>query len=252
MSYLAAVQKSADPAPPIILIHGPPGSWKTQMCVDAIKSLGGLMLLTEKSLGNRDVDHLKLTSLQMLYDVIKELGTTEHKYKVLAIDTLDHLAPLVAKAVCEANQKPNLRSFGYGKGEEAEAEEWHKIFLFLETLAARKQMVILLTAHSQVRTVEDPALNDGYPRWEIKLPKKVGPVCKEKADILGCVLPKVFVKENEDGKARAIGDGGFQLHLGQRPSIDAKNRYGITTSPIDMSWDVLWTAFNNANAKASA
>jgi hypothetical protein len=241
MSILSTIQTAAPAAPPIILVHGPPGSRKTQLCVDT----GGLLLLTEKGLGNRHAPHLVLSGLQMFYDTIKELGTTDHAFKTVCIDSLDHLVPLVQKKVCDENGKPNLRSFGYGKGEVAESEEWFTIFKYLETLVQKKGITVVMTAHSQVKVVDDPSLTEGYPRWEIKLPKAVGAVCREKCDIIGCVTPKVFVKDNDDGKTRALGDGSFHLHVCQKPSIDAKNRYGINQSPIDMSWSALWTAYTN-------
>ena len=238
MSLLATVKSVHETPPPIIVLHGPPGSRKTQFCIDAPSPL---MLLTEQGLGNRSAPHLNLNKYSDLLDIIKELGTTEHAYKTLCIDSLDHLVPLVAKKVCDENAKPNLRSFGYGKGEEAEAEEWFTIFRYLEALRSKKGMGVILTCHSQVRVVDDPAHSDGYPRWEPKLPRKCCAIVKEKADILGCVLPKLVVRDNDDGKTRALGDGTFQLHINQKPSIEAKNRYRLD-GPLDMSYAAVETA----------
>jgi len=239
MSILATVQTGAKVAPPIILIHGPPGSRKTQFCIDAPAPI---LFLTESGLGNRSASHIRLNSLQQMLDGIKELGTTEHAFKTLCIDSLDHLVPLVAKKVCDENGKPNLRAFGYGKGDIAEAEAWMEIFRYLEALRDKKGMGVILTAHSAIKLMDDPTLPDAFHRWEPKLPKQVNAVAKEKADVIGCAQPRIAITENEQGKSRAIGDGGFTLQISQTATVEAKNRYAMS-GKIDMSYKAWADAF---------
>jgi hypothetical protein len=244
MALLATVQTGSSVPPPIMLIHGPPGSRKTQFCID---SEAPLLLLTENGLGNRPANHLRLTGLPMLFEVIKELGTTEHAFKTLCIDSLDHLVPLVAKKVCDENAKPNLRAFGYGKGELAEQDAWLEIFRYFEALRDKKGMSIIMTAHSAVKTMDDPSLADAFHRWEPKLPSKVCAVCKEKADVIGCAQPRITLTENENGKPRAIGDGGFTMQISQTAAVEAKNRYRME-GKIDMSFAAWSAAFKKAIA----
>jgi hypothetical protein len=242
MPLLDSVKNGAEIKAPIILLHGPSGSRKTQVAVDA----GALILQTEDGLGNRSAPRLTINKLSDLYDVIKEMATTEHQYKALAIDSLDHLAPIVAADVCERNGKASLEAFGYGKGAVAEADEWRKVFDYLSRLRNRKQIPIILIAHQAIRSVNDPTLMDPYDRYEPKLPKAVNALAKECVDVLGCVSQQIILKENDQGRTKASGTGEFVVHVVQRPAYEAKNRYGITNS-IPMNWEAINNAITEKN-----
>lgn len=244
MSILSKIKTGIERKPPIIVVHGPKGSWKTQMAVESLKPL---LLQTEDGLGNRDIPRINIKSPEDLFEAIKELGTTEHDYRTLCIDSLDHLAPMIARKICADADKPNLEAFGFGKGAVLEEKEWQKIMDWLIKLRDTKNMAILLIAHSITRTVQDPLMFEPYERVEIKLPKKVGAYVCEKADIIGCAKERVTVVDNaKTGTQRAVGQGGFLLHINQQPSIEAKNRYKMQ-GPIDMNWNALMSAFATAN-----
>ena len=89
---------------------------------------------------------------------------------------------------------------------------------------------------------------DPYDRYEPKLPKAVNAIAKELCNVLGCVLPMVVVKENDKGQSRAIGNGDFLLHVEQRPSIEAKNHYGITGT-LPMKWANVINAITQTKEK---
>ena len=152
MPLLDAVQTGVANKAPLILVHGPSGSRKTQMAVDA----KALILQTEDGLGNRDAARLPIKKVSDLYDVIRELATGGHPYQAVAVDSLDHLVPLVAQNVCEENGKATLEAFGYGKGAIAELDEWRKVFRGFIYLRDRKNIPIILIAHQTIRSVNDP------------------------------------------------------------------------------------------------
>lgn len=244
MGMLDSVKLKAERKPPLIVVHGPSGSLKTQMCVDAFQPI---LALTERGLGNRNAPYVSINKAEDLFDLIKELGTSEHSYRTLCIDSLDHLVPKMVKKVCDDKGKASLEAFGFGKGQEAEEAEWRRLLEWLERLRDTKNMAVLMTAHSTVRAVTNPNLEDTYDRWEAKLPKKVNALVKEMVDIYGCVQPAITLVENEKtGKTKAIGRGEFMLYVSQRPSIDAKNRYHID-GPLEMGWSQLMAAFATAN-----
>ena len=249
MSILQNIKTGIERKPPIIVVHGPKGSWKTQMAVESFKPL---LLQTEDGLGNRDIPRINIKSPDDIFEAIKELGTTDHDYRTLAIDSLDHLAPMIARKICADGDKPNLEAFGFGKGAVLEEKEWQKLMEWLIKLRDTKNMAILLIAHSIVRNVQDPTLDEPYERIEIKLPKKVGAFVCEKADIIGCAKERLTIVDNEKtGKSRAVGKGDFILHINQQPSIEAKNRYGMK-GPIEMSWAAMMSAFTTANTPKEA
>ena len=234
MGLLDEVTSKPPATPPLIVIHGPSGSRKTQMAIDA----GALILQTEQGLGNREANALPIKDVDHLLAVIKELATTEHDYKIVALDSLDHLVPLVVAHVCAANNKPTLEAFGFGKGQMAEVDQWRIVMDYLIRLKNRKGVPVLLLAHQVTRSVSDPTQMEPYDRIEPKLPKQVNALIKELCDVMGAVSPRMAIKENEKGQNRAVGNGEFDLHLGQIPSIDAKNRYRLPTK-CDMSWAAL-------------
>lgn len=242
MPMLDAVQTGVANKAPLILVHGPSGSRKTQMAVDA----KALILQTEDGLGNRDAARLPIKKVSDLYDVIRELATVDHPYQAVAVDSLDHLVPLVAQKVCEENGKATLEAFGYGKGAIAELDEWRKVFRGFIYLRDRKNIPVILIAHQTIRSVNDPTQMEPYDRLEPKLPKAVNGLAKELADVLGCVVPQITLKENDKEQTRAVGTGDFLLHINQKPSIEAKNRYGLN-GPIGMSWGALSQAIAGAS-----
>jgi hypothetical protein len=225
--------------PPIVTVHGPAGSRKTQLAIDA----KALILQTEDGIGPRKAKALKIKTLADFYAVITEIATTDNGFPAVALDSLDHFAPIVAQAVCDAHGKPNIEAFGFGKGYDAEAEEWRKIFDYLERLRNRKRIPIILIAHQAVRSVNDPTQSEPYDRYEPKLNKKVNAIVKELSDVLGCVTQVMHAKENDRGQTRMVGAGDFQLHVSQRPAYEAKNRYAIN-HPLPMTWDGIMAAIN--------
>lgn len=243
MSNLDAVAERQPATLPITLIHGPPGSRKTQLACDAPAPL---LLQTEFGLGNRKCSHLRVEGVQWLYDTLKELGTTDHVYKTLAIDSLDHLVPLVEKYICDRDGKKDLKSYGFGEGYKAEETEWRLIFSQLEKLRTRKNMAIILIAHSARVEIQDP-MTETYSAMEPKLPKKVNAVVKELANIIGFAHMKLIVKETEDEKRNiAIGQGDFVLELHPKPAFTAKNQYGLPAQ-IPMTWAAFAEAWKAAN-----
>lgn len=242
MPLLDSVQTGVSVKAPLITIHGPSGSRKTQMAVDA----KALILQTEDGLGNRDAARFRITKLPDLYEVIKELATTDHPYTAVALDSLDHLVPLVANKVCEENGKASLEAFGYGKGAVAELDEWRKVIRGFLYLRDKKGISVILIAHQAVRSVNDPTQMEPYDRLEPKLPKGVNGLVKELSDVLGCVVQKMVLKTNDKDQTRAVGTGDFNLHLNQTPSMEAKNRYGIQAT-LPMTWSALSAAIAEKN-----
>lgn len=243
MSILTNIATSAPVTKPILTIHGPPGSLKTQFAID---SPNPIILATERGLGNRKAAHYMPTTLADVYEFFRELGTTEHQYQTLAIDTLDHLVPIVERGICERDGKKDLKSYGFGEGYKAEEAEWRDIFKQLEKLRDRKNMAILLLAHSARVDIPDP-MTETYSKYEPKTPKKVNAVIKELSDIIGFAHQKVTVRETEDEKRHiAVGRGEFVLELQPQAGFEAKNRYGMKAQ-IPMSFAAFSAAWKEAN-----
>jgi len=227
MSILEGIIETQKADRPLITIHGGPGSWKTQFGLDCPSPL---FIALEDGFGNRAHKAARPKSTAEMYEIFKELITPGHGYKTVVIDSLDHLAPLIVKEICEEGGKNALGDFGFGKGYELEAQQWLRLFKGLTRLRDSGLFVVCI-CHSQVRPIDDPNMSAPYDRIEPKLPKKANAIVKELSDILGASIPDMTVITDEKTqKTKAVGSGKFKLHLSPTPAIEAKNRYRMASS----------------------
>jgi hypothetical protein len=228
-------------AAPIILIHGPPGSWKTEFACGAPSPA---YFDLENSLGPDRAEKVaacKPATFQEIIDTIKELITEEHSYKSVVLDTLDHLAPLIeSHALADENVSSWVeitKRDGWAGPGRLEEKWWRILFRGLEKLT-EKGITCILLAHSNLKEVESPT-TDSYARWEPKLSKRANAVAIELSGIIGFSTQKVVVRE-VDGGDRSVAvnaNADFTLTLNPRPSVVAKNRMhlpdGIKTTWAD-------------------
>jgi hypothetical protein len=207
---------------PIVTIHGETKTRKTQFGLDAPKPL---FLAFEEGFGNREHTAIRPKSTDEMREVFKELVTTKHEFKTLVIDSLDHLAPMIAKEICESAQKTALADFGFGKGYELEGKEWLRLFKGLERLRDSGLLIICI-CHSQTRQIEDPDMAAPYDHIELKLPKKAAAITRELSDVIGAVREdKSVITDPVTKKTKICGSGQFILHLNPTPAVVAGNRY---------------------------
>src|SRR5690606_1915691 len=109
-------------------------------------------------------------SFEDITAALDALTNEDHKYKTLVIDTLDWIEPLVWDYVCKQN-KPvwsSIEDPGYGKGYVKANETWRESFISKITkLQDVKQMNVILLAHSQIKTFQDPANSADYDRYQL-------------------------------------------------------------------------------------
>lgn len=244
MSLLSQVNNTMSIDPPIITIYGKSGSRKTQFGIDMPDPIFALF---ENGLGNRKVNAIDLKSVKDTHPyeafkmLIKDLATEQHDYKTLVIDSADHLTPYIDDFICKRDGKVSIEAYGYGKGYDAQANEWLLIMNRLVKLRTLRKMNIVIIAHAGERQVSDPTQMDTYSVWEPKLPKKACAIVKELSDILAYICPLLNVVENESGKTKAIGKGEYVLKFNPNPAYEAKNRY-----QLDDGIPVSATEFMNA------
>jgi hypothetical protein len=110
-------------------------------------------------------------------------------------------------------------------------------------------MVVILTAHSQIKRFDDPSV-EPYDRYMLKLHARTSGIVKEWCDILGFASQKVIVKKDDVGfgskVARGMAVGEHVMHLKGTPAFDAKNRYALPDS-IPLSWSALENAMNGGS-----
>jgi hypothetical protein len=215
--------------PPIIVVHGLPGIGKTtfaQNFPDAV------FVQTEDGCptGLEIATFGLCETFTSVIDAMRYLGKESHDHKTMVLDSLDKLEPLILAAVCADRGYASIESPGYGKGW-VEADKWWLDFLRgCEWLRRTRGMTIVLIAHSEITTVNDPRVAS-YTSYQLRLHKRARALVEDSADLVGFLAVDVVIKNEQSsfGKTRARADGGSArwLHLEGRPAFIAKNRYGM-------------------------
>ena len=237
MGFLSEVKKGKIELPHLILLYGPDGVGKSTFAADAPNPI---FMGTEKGTANLDV--ARGPTPKSFDDVIKgidELTNEKHDFETLAIDSLDWLEPMVWDQVCKEANAANIEDVGggYGKGYTIANKKWIQMISKLGDLREKRNMNIILIAHSMVRTFQDPTLNAGYDRYQLKLNEKSAAIFREFVDTVLFANYETFArKEKGNMKSKAEGDGARVVHTERRPAFDAKNRLGLPFQ-MPLSWD---------------
>lgn len=221
--------KTRKSKPPRILIHADHGLGKSSLAAAAPRPL---FIQTEDGLESIDAEAFPLcpdfeTMMLQLSQVYEE----EHEYKTLVIDSLDWTETLIFKHVCMEGDKTSISDFGYGSGYQAALEQFGRVVKALTAIREERNMAVILTAHSQIKTYQNPMGAD-YDRHQIKLREKNAELFLEWVDLAGFLHFQTFTNKVEGGftEERHKAVGGTQRVLSCAPSAAyvSKNRYGIT------------------------
>lgn len=237
---LALAQSKAEP--PRIIIYGNHGLGKSTF---GSMAPNAVFIQTEDGLAG--IDTPRFPKANTFDDVISQLGelyTEEHEFKTVVIDSLDHLEPLVWAKVVEENPSAGkdrvaqgIESYGYGKGYVMALDIWREYLTAVDMLRTEKGMVVIQTAHAQVKRFENPQ-TDPYDRYEMKLHQRASALLQEKADIVLFTAMHTGVVKSKDKmgseRVRAIGGGDRYLYTEERPAFQAKNRFSL---PAEIPFD---------------
>jgi len=244
---LSSLHKGKQAKPPRILMFGPDGTWKS---TTASHAPSPVFVQIEDGLGNIDTTSFPLaTSYQDVLDALDTLINDDHEFKTVVIDSLDWMENLIWKHVAKENNCENIEEMGYGKGYVYAVDCFRDVLGRLNTLRDSKGMIVILTAHCQIKRFDDPS-SEPYDRYTLKLHVKTAGIVKEWCDIVGFVNQAMVVKKEDVGfdkkTSRAISTGGNVLHLNRTPAFDAKNRYGLPDT-LPMSWSAIAEALAQAH-----
>jgi hypothetical protein len=162
-------------------------------------------------------------------DALRVLVREEHDFKVVVVDTIDWLEPIIWRELCARNGWQDIEAPGYGKGYVAAVEEWRKLLAALDVLRDRKGMEVILLAHAAIKTFQNPAGGD-YSRYECKLHKGAAALVKEWADVNLFAIHEEFVQvKNGKETRKGVSTGRRVIHTERTAAWDAKNRYALPT-----------------------
>lgn len=159
---------------------------------------------------------------------VHALINEEHDRKTLAIDTINSAERLLFSSICKDKFSGDPEKFGsFGKGVEAALTEWVDFLNLLDRLRERKNMAIILLAHTRVETFKNPEGPD-YDRYVPEMNKKTWGLTFKWCDL--CIFAAFETFVTEDKKfARAKGTGGQTriLNTERTAAFDAKSRLGL-------------------------
>jgi hypothetical protein len=235
---LSAVSSGPVERPFAVVVYGPEGVGKSSFAAGAPKPI---FIGTEDGTGALDVARFPSPeSWQDILDAVDELTQVEHDYRTLVIDSIDWAEPLAWAEVCRAGGKPDIESFGYGKGYVAAVELWRGLLARLEQLRAKRKMNVVLVAHAQIKKLQNPEGED-FDRYTIKLHEKSSGPLKEWADAMLFASFEVLTREDDNKKIKGVETGRRILRTVRHAAYDAKSRHGI---PAELPLE--WEAFDAA------
>lgn len=219
-----SLRKGKQEIPPRICIYGGHGIGKSTLASQFPKPI---FISTEDGLDSLDVVSFpRANTVTDVVESIKTLIKEDHEYKTVVIDSVDWLVePLIVQNVESSHEAKDL---AYGKGQMLVAEEFREILQGLDVLRTKRNMNVVLIAHSAVIRFEDPR-TEPYDRYQPKLPNRCNALLMEWADVLAFAAFKVIIRKADTGfnntKNRGVTTGERLLHFVENPAYAAKNRY---------------------------
>jgi hypothetical protein len=177
----------------------------------------------------------EVESFRDVLDAIEELTTGEHPFRTVVIDSMDWIAALVQREVCERNKWSAADFDKFGRGHKVALEDWRKLVLALERLQLAKGMEVILIAHAEAKNFDDP-LGAPFVRYQPKMGGSVAPALfKEWAKSILFCRHEYGVKEADGmGRNKGVETGNRVIHTTWSAAYDAGSRHGLPpTLPLD-------------------
>ena len=233
-----------------VVVYGQEGVGKSTF---ASKFPDPVFIDTEGSTKQLDVARFDPpSSWEMLLSQVDYVRQNPDICRTLVVDTADWAEKLCIRKVCDKARKDGIEDFGWGKGYTYVQEEFGKLLNSLEDVI-QAGVNVVVTAHAQMRKVEQPDEMGSYDRWELKLTKQCSPMLKEWADLLLFANYKTIVVNTEGKKYK--GQGGQQriMYTTHTAAWDAKNRFSLPdVLPFDYAQIEQMIIANSSELKAKS
>jgi hypothetical protein len=244
---IASITKGVVAAPICCVLYGPEKVGKSSFAADAPNPI---YISEPEGTNHLDVDRFPVP--QSWDDVLEALQTLlsgDHEFKTVVVDTADWIEPLIWDDVCKRGGKKSIEDFGYGKGFGDALTVWRDLLQRLDEIRAKRQMNVVVIAHSQVKTFRNPA-GDDFDRYELKVHGKAAALLKEWPSAVLFANYETLTSKDSSGRIRGVGTGSRVLHTEHRPAWDAGNRYSLPEE-LPLSWEEFAAAVKNARPSSA-
>lgn len=227
MSLTSRITTGIIESPYCVLLYGIEGIGKSSWAAKCPKPL--YLDLEKGTKKKKNVGRITdIKTWDQAIETIDQIYEEDLDYKTLVIDTLDWLeGRALDKILKDTGKNLNTVLGGYGAGRAELTKMFRGLFDKLIAIKEDRGMHVVLLAHSQMKTKNDPELNESYDRYILKLDEKVAGVLKEFCDDVLFATYKTYVKKKDNEPAKTFGSGVRVVFSERRPAFDAKNRNGL-------------------------
>jgi len=234
------IEKGIEQAAAKICIHGPAGVGKTTL---ASQFPNPLILDTENGSRRIDCHRVRCRDWMTLKGALVNLAKDSMGYQSIVLDSGDWAEEMLCLYLASKDEKQrHPDDLPYGQGGVLIAKHFSAMLADCSMLVERGINVVVI-AHSVVKRVSPPDLEEAYDRYELKMRPKVAPKLLEWSDAVLFANFKTRVVEGEDGKLRGRGGKERRLFCERSAAWDAKNRYGLAPE-LPMSIEALSPLFD--------
>lgn len=257
MSYLAQATSGPIDRPVFALIYAQSKVGKSTLGASAPMAQ---FLDFEDSSEHLNVSRLGsdvLTSFDITIAVLKEIRDSDDSYpfRSLVLDSADKLEGMIHRHVVKTINDEDGKNFnsvediGYAKGYIYALPYWTEILSLLREIQILKKMHIIIIGHANVKRFNDPYLNEGYDRFEIKLHHKAADLIKESVDMILFMRKEVSIVKDRNKKVKAFNVDERRIFTQMEPAFDAGSRVSLPASfpiPEKNGFDVLLNHIKDA------
>jgi hypothetical protein len=177
----------------------------------------------------------EVRSWKDVLDNVALLQNESHDYETLVLDPLNWIEPLCWRHVCEQNGWATIEEPGYGTGFSTALDEWRVLVAAIERLWTTKRMIVVVTAHSAVKTFKNPE-GDDFDRWQVAMNEKAAALWRQWCDDFLFAKHEVgTTKDAKTKRVRGISTGDHRMFTEWNAAYDAKNRHNLPPE-MPLSW----------------